>query len=63
MYFSAQLTYYYVWTGFGGDNLNLSNAGANPVIGDRPAGIYSAGNQNIFSFITRVQRSFNVSDN
>jgi Porin subfamily len=63
LYFSAQLTYYYVWTAFNGDNLNLSNAGANPVSGDRPSGIYSTGNQNIFSFITRVQRSFNVSDN
>jgi hypothetical protein len=63
LYFSAQLTYYYVWTALNGDNLNLTNAGANPVSGDRPSGIYSTGNQNIFSFITRVQRSFNVSDN
>jgi hypothetical protein len=62
-YISAQLTYYYVWTGFNGDSLNLSNAGANPIIGTRPAGIYQTGNQNIFSFVTRVQRSFNVSDN
>jgi hypothetical protein len=63
LYFSAQLSYYYVWTGFSGDLLNLSNAGANPVAGARPSGIYATSNQGIFTFVTRVQRQFSVSDN
>jgi Porin subfamily len=60
LYFSLQTLYTYVWTGFGGDNLNLTNAGANPVIGARPSGIYNVSNQGIFSTLFRVNRSFNA---
>ena len=45
---------------FGGDTLNLSNAGANPVIGARPAGFYNIGNQSQLYGLFRVNRSFNT---
>jgi hypothetical protein len=60
--FTLETLYTYVWTGFGGDTLNLSNAGANPVIGARPAGFYNIANQGIWSEFFRVQRSFNSSN-
>jgi hypothetical protein len=59
-YFSIQSLYTYVWTGFGGENLNLTNAGANPVIGARPAGVYNIANEGIWSTLFRVQRTFNA---
>jgi hypothetical protein len=59
-YFAIQEFYTYVWTGFGGDTLNLSNAGANPVIGARPAGFYNIANQGIWTTLFRVQRNFNI---
>jgi hypothetical protein len=59
----AQLSYYQVWTGFKGDLLNLSNAGANPIIGARPAGIYSTNNSGFFAFAFQVSRGFNGSSN
>jgi Porin subfamily len=59
-FFSLETLYTYVWTGFGGDMLNLSNAGANPVIGARPAGFYNIANQGIWSELFRVQRTFNA---
>jgi hypothetical protein len=59
-YFALESLYTYVWTGFGGDTLNLSNAGANPVIGARPAGFYNISNQGIWEELFRVQRTFNA---
>lgn len=48
-YFAVAALYTYVWTAFNGDILNLSNAGANPVQGARPAGAYGIANEGIFS--------------
>jgi Porin subfamily len=59
-YFSLETLYTYVWTGFGGDTLSLTNAGANPVVGARASGFYSLANQGIWSELFRVQRTFNA---
>jgi hypothetical protein len=57
-YFAAEGLYTYVWTGFGGDTVNL--AGTNPILGARPAGLYSIGNESSVSAIFRVRRGFNL---
>jgi Porin subfamily len=62
LYFAIESLYTYVWTGFGGTNLNLSNAGANPVVGARPSGIYNISNQGMFTEMFRVNRSFNAGE-
>jgi hypothetical protein len=59
-YFAVESLYTYVWTGFGGDTLNLSSAGANPVIGARPSGFYNIANQGIWTEMFRVNRKFNA---
>ena len=46
-----------VFSAFNGSTVNLAGA---PIVGARPAGIYSIGNQGIWSAVFRAQRNFNA---
>jgi hypothetical protein len=60
--FQVSEVYTFINTGFGGDNMFLSNAGASPVVAgtDRAAGVYQYANQGIWATYFRVKRLFNT---
>lgn len=64
-YMGLELAYTQVFTAFAGSTANISggvNGGQSPIIGARPAGIYSLSDQGTWSVILRLQRSFNSRD-